>query len=74
MPSRLCKLPFALLKTTAVIPFTILVDGVNRMTVLNGLEAPRTFLILEIVVKAHTKSPCPNFYIKIFKYYIFHLF
>jgi hypothetical protein len=49
--SRRCKLPFTLLKTTAVIPFTILVDGVNGMTALDGLEAPRTFLILEIVGK-----------------------
>src|SRR4029453_19346104 len=53
----LCKLPFALLKTTAVIPFTVLVDGVNGMAVLQGLEAPRTLLVLDIVGKPHTKSP-----------------
>jgi hypothetical protein len=59
--SRRCKLPFALLKTTAVIPFTILIDGVNGMTVLNRLEAPCAFLILEIVGKPHTKSPRLHF-------------
>jgi len=56
---RLCKLPFAFLKTTAVIPFTVLVYGINCRTVLQGLEAPRTLLVLEIVGKPHTKSPRP---------------
>jgi len=54
---RLCKLPFAFLKTTAVIPFTILVDGINGRTVLQRLEAPRTLLVLEIDGKPHTTSP-----------------
>ena len=54
---RLCKLPFAFLKTTAVIPFTVLVYGVNGIAVLQGVEAPRTLLVLEIVGKPHTKSP-----------------
>ena len=54
---RLCKLPFAFLKTTAVIPFTVLVYGINSITVLHGLEAPRTLLVLEIAGKPHTKSP-----------------
>jgi hypothetical protein len=53
----LCKLPFALLKTTAVIPFTVLVYGVKGIAVLQGLEAPRTLLVLEIVGKLHKKSP-----------------
>ena len=55
--SCLCKLLFPLLKTTAVIPFTVLVHGVNRVTVLDGLEASRTLLVLKIVGKPHTKSP-----------------
>jgi hypothetical protein len=67
---RVGKLPLALLKTTAVIPFPLLVDGVNGLSVLEGLEASRTFLVLEIVGKPHTKSlrsfsmksclPCPK--------------
>ena len=55
--SRLGKLPFALLKTTAVIPFTVLIDGVNGRAVVHRLEASRTLLVLEIVGKPHTKSP-----------------
>jgi hypothetical protein len=55
--SRLGKLPFALLKTTAVIPFPVLVHGVNRTTVLDGLEAACTLLVLEIGGKPHTGSP-----------------
>ena len=54
MPSRLGKLPFALLKAPAMIPVTVLVDGVKGVTVLQGLEAPRTLLVLEIVGKPHT--------------------
>ena len=53
----LCELPFALLKTTAVIPFTVLIDGVNGRAVVQRLEASRTLLVLEIVGKPHTKSP-----------------
>jgi hypothetical protein len=57
LPSRLGKLSFAFLETTAVIPFTILVDGVDGMAVLEGLEAPRTLLVLEIIGKRHPQSP-----------------
>jgi len=58
----LCELPFALLKTTAVIPFTVLIDGVNGRAVVQRLEASRTLLVLEIVGKPHTKSPRCFFY------------
>ena len=58
----LCELPFALLKTTAVIPFTVLIDGVNGRAVVHRLEASRTLLVLEIVGKPHTKSPRCFFY------------
>ena len=54
---RLGKLPFALRKTTAVIPFTVLVYGVNDRTVLDGVETPRALLVLKIVDKPHTGSP-----------------
>src|SRR5215468_2947728 len=40
-----------------MIPFTILVYGINGRTVLQRLEAPRTLLVLEIVGKPHSKSP-----------------
>ena len=53
---RLCKLPFALFKTTAVIPVTVLVDGINGRAVLQGLEAPRTLLVSEIAGKSHEVS------------------
>lgn len=53
----LCELPFALLKTTAVIPFTVLIGGVNGRAMVQRLEASRTLLVLEIVGKPHTKSP-----------------
>jgi len=55
--SRLGTLPFALLKTAAVIPFPVLVHGVNRPTVLDGLEASCTLLVLEISGKPHTGPP-----------------
>ena len=57
LPSRLGKLPFALLQTTTVIPFPVLVHGGKRRTVLQGLEAPRTLRLLEIVGQPHTTSP-----------------
>ena len=66
---RLCKLPFALLKTTAVIPFTVLVYGVNGIAVLHGLEAPRTLLVLEIVGKLQRSLP-----VYIFTFLDFHIF
>src|SRR5262249_22214925 len=55
--SRLGKLPFTLLKTTAVIPFPLLVHSVKRPSVFDGLKASCTLLVLEIIGKPHTGSP-----------------
>ena len=54
---RLRKLPFALLETVAMIPFIVLVHGVNGCAALDWLAAPRAPLVLEIAGKHHTRAP-----------------
>ena len=45
-----------------MIPFTVFVDDVHGRAVGQGVEAPRTLLVLELVGQPHPKSPQRFFY------------